>query len=141
MADVFDMIVAGDIPAYKIYEDDDVLAFLDLSQATPGHTLVIPKQHVTDIFAYDEALASRVLSKLPQIARAIKASDERIVGLNILSNNGEAAGQSVFHSHFHLIPRYVDDNFDVVMADNTATTTQADYEKMAARIKQQMENS
>ena len=141
MADVFDMIVAGDIPAYKIYEDDDVLAFLDLSQTTPGHTLVIPKQHVTDIFAYDEALASRVLSKLPRIARAIKASDERIVGLNILSNNGEAAGQSVFHSHFHLIPRYVDDNFDVVMADNTATTTQADYEKMAARIKQQMENS
>ena len=88
MADVFDMIVAGDIPAYKVYEDDDVLAFLDLSQVTPGHTLVVPKTHVADIFEYDEALAARVLSKLPKIARAIKASDENIIGLNILSNNG-----------------------------------------------------
>jgi histidine triad (HIT) family protein len=101
MADVFDMIVAGDIPAYKVYEDDDVLAFLDLSQVTPGHTLVVPKTHVADIFEYDEALAARVLSKLPKIARAIKASDENIIGLNILSNKGEAAGQSDIHSHFH----------------------------------------
>jgi len=141
MADVFDMIVAGDIPAYKIYEDDDVLAFLDLSQVTPGHTLVIPKQHVADIFEYDESLAARVLSKLPRIARAIKDSDERIIGLNIISNNGEAAGQSVFHSHFHLIPRYADDKFNIVMADNTTTTTQADYEMIATRIKDQLENS
>ena len=93
MADVFDMIIAGDIPAYKVYEDDDVLAFLDLSQVTPGHTLMVPKTHVADIFEYDEELAARVLSKLPKIARAIKASDDKIIGLNILSNNGEAAGQ------------------------------------------------
>ena len=116
------MIVAGDIPAYKVYEDDDVLAFLDLSQVTPGHTLVVPKTHVADIFEYDEALAARVLSKLPKIARAIKASDENIIGLNILSNNGEAAGQSVFHSHFHLIPRYANDGFDIPMPDHSEQT-------------------
>ena len=140
MADVFDMIVAGDIPAYKVYEDDDVLAFLDLSQVTPGHTLMVPKTHVADIFEYDEELAARVLSKLPKIARAIKASDDKIIGLNILSNNGEAAGQSVFHSHFHLIPRYADDTFDVPMPDHSETTTEDDYRALADRIASHMED-
>lgn len=140
MADVFDMIIAGDIPAYKVYEDDDVLAFLDLSQVTPGHTLMVPKTHVADIFEYDEELAARVLSKLPKIARAIKASDDKIIGLNILSNNGEAAGQSVFHSHFHLIPRYADDTFDVPMPDHSETTTEGDYRALADRIASHMED-
>ncbi|OJF03680.1 diadenosine tetraphosphate hydrolase [Weissella confusa] len=140
MADVFDMIVAGDIPAYKVYEDDDVLAFLDLSQVTPGHTLVVPKTHVADIFEYDEALAARVLSKLPKIARAIKASDENIIGLNILSNNGEAAGQSVFHSHFHLIPRYANDGFDIPMPDHSEQTTEDTYKALAANIASHMED-
>lgn len=140
MADVFDMIIAGDIPAYKVYEDDDVLAFLDLSQVTPGHTLMVPKTHVADIFEYDEELAARVLSKLPKIARAIKASDDKIIGLNILSNNGEAAGQSVFHSHFHLIPRYADDTFDVPMPDHSETTTEDDYCALADRIASHMED-
>ena len=140
MADVFDMIVAGDIPAYKVYEDDDVLAFLDLSQVTPGHTLVVPKTHVADIFEYDEALAARILSKLPKIARAIKASDENIIGLNILSNNGEAAGQSVFHSHFHLIPRYANDGFDIPMPDHSEQTAEDTYNALAANIASHMED-
>lgn len=140
MADVFDMIIAGDIPAYKVYEDDDVLAFLDLSQVTPGHTLMVPKTHVADIFEYDEELAARVLSKLPKIARAIKASDDKIIGLNILSNNGEAAGQSVFHSHFHLIPRYADDTFDVPMPDHSETTAEDDYRALADRIASHVED-
>ena len=140
MADVFDMIIAGDIPAYKVYEDDDVLAFLDLSQVTPGHTLMVPKTHVADIFEYDEELAARVLSKLPKIARAIKASDDKIIGLNILSNNGEAAGQSVFHSHFHLIQRYADDTFDVPMPDHSETRTEDDYRALADRIASHMED-
>ena len=140
MADVFDMIVAGDIPAYKVYEDDDVLAFLDLSQVTPGHTLVVPKTHVADIFEYDEALAARILSKLPKIARAIKASDENIIGLNILSNNGEAAGQSVFHSHFHLIPRYANDGFDIPMPDHSEQTAEDAYKALAANIASHMED-
>lgn len=140
MADVFDVIVAGDIPAYKVYEDDDVLAFLDLSQVTPGHTLVVPKTHVADIFEYDEALAARVLSKLPKIARAIKASDENIIGLNILSNNGEAAGQSVFHSHFHLIPRYANDGFDIPMPDHSEQTAEDTCKALAANIASHMED-
>jgi histidine triad (HIT) family protein len=76
MSDIFDKIIDGSIPSYKVYEDDNVLAFLDLTQATPGHTLVVPKKHVADIFEYDDELAAQVLGVLPKIAQAIKASDE-----------------------------------------------------------------
>lgn len=132
---IFCKIVAGDIPSVKVYEDDQVLAFLDISQATKGHTLLIPKRHVQDIFAYDEDLAAAVFTRLPKLARAIKASDPAITGLNILNNNGEVAYQSVFHSHIHLIPRYTPaDDFSIHFGDHSATTTQADLEATAAAI-------
>ena len=134
MADIFDKIVAGEIPSYKVYEDDDVLAFLDISQVTPGHTLMVPKQHIADIFAYDEELAERVLTKLPKIARAIKASNPDIIGVNILSNNGEAAGQSVFHSHWHILPRYADDHVKIPTGDNSADYTPEQYVAIADNI-------
>lgn len=79
---------------------------MDISQVTPGHTLVIPKVHVTDIFEYDEALAAEVFARVPKIARAIEKAFPEINGLNIINNNKELAYQSVFHSHIHLIPRY-----------------------------------
>ena len=103
---IFCKIIAGEIPSVTVYEDDKVKAFLDISQATLGHTLVVPKKHVSDLFEYDEQLASDVFSRLPKIARAIKASDPTIKGLNIVNNNGEVAYQTVFHSHIHLLPRY-----------------------------------
>ena len=103
---IFDKIINKEIPAHIVYEDDVVLAFLDISQVTPGHTLVVPKKHVANIFEYDEDLASAVFARIPKIARAVQASNPDIKGLNILSNNGELAYQSVFHSHIHLIPRY-----------------------------------
>ena len=80
---IFCKIVRGEIPSYTVYEDDVVKAFLDISQNTPGHTLVVPKKHVKDIFAYDDELAAAVFSRLPKIARAIKASNPKIVGMNI----------------------------------------------------------
>lgn len=134
MSDIFDKIIDGSIPSYKVYEDDNVLAFLDLTQATPGHTLVVPKKHVADIFEYDDELAAQVLGVLPKIAQAIKASDERIVGLNIINNNGEYAGQSVFHSHFHLLPRYEDDGFDIPVLDHTDDMTEQIYQARAQKI-------
>ena len=103
---IFDKIINREIPAHIVYEDEVVLAFLDISQVTKGHTLVIPKKHVKDIFEYDEELAGAVFSRIPKIARALQASDPAIQGINILNNNGEVAYQSVFHSHIHLIPRY-----------------------------------
>lgn len=137
MSDIFDKIIDGSIPSYKVYEDDNVLAFLDLTQATPGHTLVVPKKHVADIFEYDDELAAQVLGVLPKIAQAIKDSDEHIVGLNIINNNGEYAGQSVFHSHFHLLPRYEDDGFDIPVLDHTDDMTEQIYQVRAQKIADQ----
>ena len=116
---IFDKIINKEIPAHIVYEDDVVLAFLDISQVTPGHTLVVPKKHVANIFEYDEDLASAVFARIPKIARAVQASNPDIKGLNILSNNGELAYQSVFHSHIHLIPRYTkEDGFGLKMGTN-----------------------
>jgi histidine triad (HIT) family protein len=102
---IFCKIIAGDIPSAKVYEDEDVFAFLDISQVTKGHTLVIPKTHTKDIYETNEELAAKVFSRVPKIANAIKKAFEP-VGINILNNNEAPAGQSVFHLHIHLIPRY-----------------------------------
>ncbi|MGY3724833.1 histidine triad (HIT) family protein [Granulicatella balaenopterae] len=103
---IFCKIINKEIPSYVIYEDEVVVAFLDISQVTPGHTLVLPKKHVPNIMEYDEELASDVFKRIPKIANAIKNSNPDIKGINILNNNGEVAFQSVFHSHIHIIPRY-----------------------------------
>lgn len=132
---IFCKIIAGEIPSVKIYEDDDVYAFMDISQTTPGHTLLVPKKHVADILAYDADLASKVFSKLPMIARAVKNSDPAIKGLNIVNNNGEVAYQSVFHSHIHIIPRYSSaDTFAIRFSDNSADYSSEQLQALAAKI-------
>lgn len=135
---IFCKIIKGDIPSYTVYEDDNVKAFLDISQGTPGHTLVIPKTHVPDLFAYDEELAQTVFAKIPEIARAVKAFDPKITGMNLLNNNGTVAYQSVFHSHFHLVPRYTDqDDFRMIFKDNSANYDEAKLTAIADQIKAQ----
>lgn len=132
---IFCKIIEKEIPSYPVYEDDVVYAFLDITQTTKGHTLVIPKKHVTDIFDYDEQLASDVFARIPKIARAIEAAFPDMVGLNIINNNKEAAYQSVFHSHVHLIPRYgKDDDFSMTFADNGAKFTPEDMTLIAESI-------
>lgn len=135
---IFCKIIRNEIPNTVVYEDDVVKAFLDITQGTPGHTLVIPKTHVPDIFAYDADLAAAVFSRIPKIARAIKASDPAIKGMNILNNNGKVAYQSVFHSHIHLIPRYsAKDGFGMRFTDNSANYTPEKLQKIATQIHQQ----
>ncbi|MGT2930240.1 HIT family protein [Streptococcus dentasini] len=102
---IFCQIIAGEIPSSKIYEDDKVLAFLDISQTTKGHTLVIPKKHVRNMLDMSEQVATDLFKRLPKLARAVKTATGA-KGLNILNNNEEIAGQSVFHAHVHIIPRY-----------------------------------
>lgn len=141
MADIFDKIIQGEIPSYKVYEDDDVLAFLDISQVTPGHTLLMPKKHVDNIFDYDDETAKKVLLTLPKLARAIKATNPKITGMNISSNNGVSAGQTVMHSHWHLIPRYDDDNLNETLVptiDHSSEYTPARYEDIANKIKKEL---
>lgn len=105
---IFCKIVKGELPSYKIYEDDDVLAFLDIMPINPGHTLVIPKAHYADLFAMPEDQVSGVFSAAKKVAKAVI----RGVGadaFNLGVNNGKTAGQVVFHAHIHIMPRFPDD--------------------------------
>lgn len=114
---VFCNIVSANIPSYKVYEDDDFLAFLDISQATYGHTLVIPKKHYDNLFELDNKVASNIMPIVKKIASAIKISTS-CEGINILNNNGVAAGQSVNHYHIHIIPRYKDDDLKINLVNH-----------------------
>ena len=101
---IFCRIVAGEIPAHKVYEDESSLAFLDILPASRGHTLVIPKEHAVDIYDIrPESLAATMLcaQKVAHTLRTKLNAD----GLNVFQNNGAAAGQEVMHYHLHLLPR------------------------------------
>lgn len=102
---VFCKIIEGSIPSIKVYEDEYCLAFMDITPLSKGHTLLIPKTHVADIFEMTEDIAKNLYAAAPKVANAIKAAFNPI-GLNTLNNNGAPAGQSVFHYHLHFIPRY-----------------------------------
>ena len=102
---IFCKIVAGDIPAHKVYEDERSLAFLDIRPASRGHTLVIPKEHAADIYDIrPESLAATMLCA-QTVARLLRAKLNPD-GMNVFQNNGAAAGQEVFHYHLHLVPRW-----------------------------------
>lgn len=132
---IFCKIAAGDIPSAKVYEDDDVLAFLDLSQVTKGHTLVIPKNHEENIYELSEETAQKLFKVIPKISNAIKTAYNPI-GLNMLNNNGEAAGQSVFHYHLHLLPRYgKGDGFGAVWHDHSSEYSNDDLQTISQMIK------
>ncbi|MFC5735768.1 HIT family protein [Cytobacillus gottheilii] len=135
---IFCSIINGDIPAAKVFENEHCLAFLDISQVTKGHTLVIPKVHSENVYELDEETAANYFKAIPEISRAIKAAYNPI-GLNLLNNNGEAAGQSVFHYHMHLIPRYGQgDGMGVVWKSNQSAYTPADLQEIASSIKDQL---
>ena len=102
---VFCAIAAGEIPSFKVYEDDLVLAYLDINPFTKGHTLVIPKKHSTCLLDTDDNTLAAVIARVKKVAEHLKAALP-CDGFNILQNNGEAAGQTVKHIHFHIAPRY-----------------------------------
>lgn len=102
---IFCKIIAGEIPSSKVYEDDKVLAFLDITQVTKGHTLVVPKAHHRNLLAMDAEAASQLFAVVPKIANQLK-DKLGASGMNIINNNEEVAGQTVFHTHVHLLPRY-----------------------------------
>ncbi|WP_042349652.1 HIT family protein [Bacillus massiliigorillae] len=133
---IFCKIINGEIPSSKVYEDEHVLAFLDISQVTKGHTLVIPKVHKENVYELTSEMASHIFSVVPKIANALKAEYQPI-GLNTVNNNGEAAGQTVFHFHMHLLPRYGEgDGFGAVWKTNTSDYTPEELQQMAKNINQ-----
>ena len=107
MSTIFDSILDGEIPCHRVYEDDHVLAFLDIAPLAPGHTLVIPKERRGRLHELSEDQGAAIGRVLPSIARAVL----RVTGAsdyNVLQNNGEEAHQAVHHVHFHIIPRMGD---------------------------------
>lgn len=115
---VFCEIIKGNIPSKKIYEDDNTIAILDLSQATYGHTLIIPKKHSSNLLEIDDESYVNAMKVAKKVAGAIKKSFDDVLGFNLLNNCGKDAGQTVNHFHIHIIPRYKNDGIKIEFVDN-----------------------
>ncbi len=113
---IFCKIANGEIPSKTIYEDDEFRVILDLSPATKGHALIISKDHYSNLFDLPDSIAGKVLKIAKKIA-ILLTEKLQCSGINIVQNNGEVAGQTVFHFHMHLIPRYIDDNQQIGWKD------------------------
>lgn len=109
---IFCKIAKGEIPSMTIYEDDNFRVFLDIFPASKGHTLIVPKQHVANIFELDEETAGELFMLATRVAKVMQ-KELNFEGMNVIQNNGEIAGQTIFHFHLHLIPRYKDDQVSV----------------------------
>jgi histidine triad (HIT) family protein len=102
---LFDKIIRGEIPSYKVYEDEHVYAFLDIGPQSQGHTLVVPKESKAQLDELSDEAAAAIGRALPRLCRAVMKATGA-TAYNILQNNGARAGQAVFHVHFHIIPRF-----------------------------------
>lgn len=123
---VFEKIIKREIPSYIVYEDDIVIAFLDISQVTKGHTLVVPKKPFVNVYELDDATAMHLFKVVVKVSKALKKAFN-LEGLNIVNNNGKLAGQAVFHYHIHLIPRYPNDDYSIKGVNHQAEYSEADF--------------
>ncbi len=130
---IFCKLANGDIPTATLYEDDDFRVILDAGPAAKGHALMIPKEHYANLYELSDELAAKVLvlaKKMITKLTDILGCD----GYNIVQNNGEAAGQTVFHFHLHMIPRYKDDGVGVTW--KVGELKEEDKEELLAKIKE-----
>lgn len=109
---IFCKLANGVIPTNSLYEDDDVKVIFDASPASKGHVLILPKQHYDNVYSLDDKIAGHIFQTAVKVAGALK-DGLGLEGLNIVQNNGEIAGQTVFHFHMHIIPRYKGDTVHV----------------------------
>lgn len=117
---IFCKIANGEIPSTTLYEDEDFRVILDLGPATRGHALLLPKNHFANLFELDDKTAQKAILVAKKMAGKMKdalGAD----GFNLVQNNGEAAGQTVFHFHMHLIPRYENDNAGILWEPGETT--------------------
>lgn len=115
---LFCKIINNEIPSYKIYEDEKFLAFLDISQATVGHTLIVPKKHYANIFELDDEAAQEILLVVKKISLLLKEK-LGISDVNIINNSGKLAGQTVDHFHIHIVPRYPNDDLQILSVNHS----------------------
>ena len=118
---IFCKIIKGEIPSFTVYEDEDFKVILDRFPAAPGHVLIIPKVHYGDMFELSEETAAKLYPLAKKIAERVKEVTGS-EGINIVQNNGEAAGQSVYHFHLHIIPRKMGDGIILNKSSNMDTT-------------------
>ena len=132
---IFCRIMAKEIPATVVHEDEHTLAFMDIGQVNPGHVLVALKKHVENIFALEDAQAAAVFRAAARVARAIRGAFEP-QGLSVYQANGAAAGQTVLHLHIHLVPRYEGDGMALTWpVKNPPREKLAEYaEKIRAKL-------
>lgn len=114
---IFCKIVNNEVDSYKIYEDDDCIAILDKFPNNIGHSLVIPKKHIQNIFELDDDLAGKILKVASKISNAIQKS-LKPDGIHLLQNNNKGANQTVNHFHMHIIPRYFGDTVEIKWINN-----------------------
>ena len=117
---IFCKIANGEIPSTTLYEDEEFRVILDLGPASKGHALILPKNHFEDVCALDEKTAAKILPLAARVGSAMKKA-LGCAGFNLVQNNGEAAGQTVFHFHMHLIPRYEGDQVGITWKPGTLT--------------------
>jgi len=129
---IFCKIIDGSIPSTIVYEDDDFKAILDIAPAAKGHVLILPKKHCADLLSVDHDVATKALLVASRIANAQKKA-LGCDGINLLQNSGEAAWQSVFHLHIHLIPRYNNDG--VQLPWKNLSYNDGEAEEYAAKIR------
>lgn len=109
---IFCKIATGEIPSATIYEDEDFRVIMDINPASKGHAIILPKTHAANVYEVSEEVAGKIYAVARKVAIAMK-EELHCEGLNILQNNGELAGQTVFHLHVHLIPRYKGDKINI----------------------------
>ena len=117
---IFCKIAGGEIPAATLYEDENFRVILDLGPASKGHALILPKAHAANIYEISDELAAKAMILAKKMAR-VMTDALHCDGFNIVQNNGECAGQTVFHFHMHLIPRYKDDHAGILWEPGKTT--------------------
>ena len=132
---IFCKLSNGDIPTNALYEDDVVKVIFDLNPASKGHVLILPKNHFDDIYSMDDTTAAHVFQVAVKVAKAMKET-LGCEGLNIVQNNGEIAGQTVFHFHMHLIPRYQGDTVGITWTPGELSDQ--DKEEILSKVRAQL---
>jgi histidine triad (HIT) family protein len=137
---IFCAIVAGSASASIVYDDANLLAFMDIRPVTPGHLLIIPKRHAPYLADLNVATGARMFTVAMRLAQALRASEVRCEGINLFLADGEAAFQEVFHTHLHVFPRFAGDTFRID-ANWSVTPSRAELDEIAAQVRAVMPKS
>ena len=132
---IFCQILTGELPSSVVYRDERCVAFLDIHPINPGHVLVVPVRHESELSDLDPTIAGHLMIVAQRIAAALRQSSLRCEGINLLLADGEAAGQEIFHTHVHVVPRYVGDDFGFRHGLAEGDPTREDLDATAAQIR------